>query len=40
MADVKNAGRKGYCLLFGFIGLLLLLILVVYVYNYNFRFIG
>ena len=40
MADVQNAGRKGYCLLIGFIGILLFVSLVVYVYNYNFQFIG
>jgi len=39
MADVQNAGRKGYCLMFGIIGLLLFVILIVYVYNYNFKFI-
>ena len=40
MADVKDAGRKGYCLLIGFIGFLLFIFLVVYIYKYNFQFLG
>jgi len=40
MSEVENAGRKGYCLMFGIIGFLLFLILVVYIYNYNFRLLG
>ncbi|MEM9835447.1 MAG: hypothetical protein AAF828_03025 [Bacteroidota bacterium] len=37
MADeIKNAGSKGYILLFGFISLLLFVILVVSIYYANF----
>jgi hypothetical protein len=40
MADeIKNAGRKGYCLMFFFIGLLLFIILVVGIYQYNDKFL-
>ncbi len=35
--EIKNAGGKGYCLLYGFIGLLLFVILVVAIYKYNFK---
>lgn len=37
MADVSNAGTKGYILLFGFIAFLLFVVLVTYVYYYNFN---
>ncbi len=41
MADeIKNAGSKGYCLLYGFIAFFLFIILVVSVYQYNFKFLG
>lgn len=41
MADeIKNAGSKGYCLLYGFIAFFLFIILVVGVYQYNFKFLG
>jgi len=39
MAEVENAGRKGYCLMFGLIGLFLFVILVIYIYNYNGKFL-
>lgn len=39
MAEVENAGRKGYCLMFGLIGLFLFVILLVYIYNYNGKFL-
>jgi hypothetical protein len=38
--EVKNAGSKGYCLMYFFIALLLFVILVVSIYQYNFKFIG
>lgn len=38
MSDgVKNAGSKGYILLFGFLALLLFVILVVSIYYANFN---
>lgn len=40
MSEVENAGRKGYCLMYFFIFLLLFVILVVGVYQYNFKFLG
>lgn len=40
MSDgIKNAGQKGYFILYGFIFLLLFVILVVSIYNYNFKFL-
>lgn len=33
--EIKNAGTKGYILLFGFTALLLFVILVVTIYNAN-----
>ncbi|MEM9921044.1 MAG: hypothetical protein AAF990_23285 [Bacteroidota bacterium] len=37
MADgIQNAGRKGYCLLYSFIGFFMLIALILYVYWYNF----
>jgi hypothetical protein len=38
--EIKNAGSKGYCLLFFFVGLLMFIILVVSIYQYNFKGIG
>jgi CHASE3 domain sensor protein len=37
--EVKNAGRKGYCLMFILVGLLLFVILVVSIYQYNGKFL-
>lgn len=37
MSEIKNAGRKGYCLMYFFIFLLLFIILVVAVYQLNFK---
>lgn len=37
MSEIENAGRKGYCLMWFFIFLLLFVILVVAIYNYNFK---
>ena len=37
--EIKNAGTKGYILLFGFLGLLLFVILVVSIYYANFNYI-
>lgn len=34
--EIKNAGKKGYCLMYFFIALLLFIILVVGIYQYNF----
>lgn len=39
MSDIVNAGKKGYCLLYFFIFLLLFVALVVGIYNYNFKFL-
>jgi len=40
MADeIRNVGSKGYCLLIGFVALLLFVILVIAVYQYNFKFL-
>lgn len=35
--EIKNAGIKGYCLLFAAIGLLLFVVLVVSIYNANWN---
>ena len=40
MSEIQNAGRKGYCLLYFFIFMLLFVILVVGIYQYNFKFLG
>lgn len=40
MSEVENAGRKGYCLMYFFIFLLLFVVLVVGIYQYNFKFLG
>lgn len=37
--EIKNAGKKGYILLFLFIFLLLFVILVVSIYQYNGKFL-
>ena len=37
MSEIPNVGRKGYCLMWFFIFLLLFVILVVAIYNYNFK---
>ncbi len=37
--EIKNAGSKGYCLMFAIIAFLLFVILVVAIYQYNFKFI-
>jgi len=37
--EIKNAGSKGYCLMWAIIGFILFVALVVYLYNYNFKFI-
>lgn len=37
--EIKNAGTKGYILLFGFLALLLFVILVVTIYQANFDYI-
>lgn len=39
MSEIKNAGSKGYCLMYLFIGLLLFIILVVAIYQWNFKFL-
>ena len=39
MSEIKNAGGKGYCLIYFFIGLLLFIILVVAIYQWNFKFL-
>jgi hypothetical protein len=40
MSEVKNAGSKGYCLLYFFIAFFLFLVLVLGVYYYNFKFLN
>ncbi len=41
MADqIEDAGKKGLCLMWFFIFLILFVILVVGVYRYNFKFLG
>lgn len=37
MSEIQNAGKKGYCLLYFFIFLLLFISLVVWIYNSNFQ---
>jgi len=37
MSEIQNAGKKGYCLLYFFIFLLLFIALVVWIYNGNFQ---
>lgn len=37
MSEVKNAGKKGYCLMYFLILLFLFAVLVVSIYKYNFR---
>jgi hypothetical protein len=36
---IKNAGSKGFCLMWGIISILLIVILLVAVYRYNFKFL-
>lgn len=38
--EIKNVGRKGYCLLYGFIAFFLFIVLVVSIYQWNFKFLG
>lgn len=38
--EITNAGSKGYCLMYFFIGFALFLSLVLYVYFYNGKFLG
>jgi len=40
MSDIKNAGKKGYCLLYFTIFFLLFIGLVVGIYYRNFELIG
>ena len=40
MSEIKNAGSKGYCLLYFFIAFFLFLVLVLGVYFYNFKFLS
>jgi hypothetical protein len=37
MSEIKNAGSKGYCLMYFFILMLLFVILVVAIYQWNFK---
>lgn len=37
MSEIQNAGKKGYCLLYFFLFLLLFIALVVWIYNSNFQ---
>lgn len=39
MSDIQNVGRKGYCMLYFFIFMLLFVILVVAIYKYNGKFL-
>jgi len=37
MADqIEKAGKKGYCMMYGFIFFFLFILLILYVYWYNF----
>lgn len=38
--EIQNAGGKGYCLMYGFIGLFLFVVLVVSIYYRNFASLG
>lgn len=38
--EIKNLGKKGNCMLYFFVGLILFVALVVWIYNYNFKFLG
>lgn len=38
--EIVDRGSKGYCLLYGFIGIMLFLALVIGIYNYNYNFLG
>lgn len=40
MSDIKNAGSKGFCLLYFFIAFALFWVLVLGVYYYNFKYLG
>ena len=41
MSDhIENAGKKGYCVMYGIIGVLLFVILLIYLYQYNGKFLG
>jgi hypothetical protein len=35
MSEIENVGKKGYCLMYFAIGLLLFVLLVVWIYNRN-----
>lgn len=37
---IENAGKKGYCFMWGMIGILLIVILLIAVYQYNFKFLS
>ena len=39
MSEIENAGKKGYCLLYFFIFLVLFIVLVVGIYNANSKFL-
>ncbi|MEM1322609.1 MAG: hypothetical protein AAGG75_20260 [Bacteroidota bacterium] len=34
--NIENAGKKGYCLMYFFVGIFLFFSLVIYLYRYNF----
>jgi len=36
MDQIENAGRKGYCMLYFFITVVLVVMTLVYIYNQNF----
>jgi len=40
MADhIENEGKKGYCLMWGLIGIFLFIGLLIFLYRYNFKFL-
>jgi len=41
MSDhIENKGEKGYCVMYGIIGILLFVILLIYIYQYNGNFLS
>lgn len=40
MSSIQNAGRKGFCLMYFFIFLILFIALWAFIYYYNGRFLG
>lgn len=36
MAEIENVGKKGFCLMYLIVGIILFVILVIWIYNINF----